>query len=123
MLSNLPPGVSENDPYFGPDAEVPMSVVCGRSVTLTVYTGELDEELDRVIRMAAVTTVDDTLLRRLMLAIDAVRQTVADLPTIETICPFDEEIDVAVYGRGPYARIEWTCPVCGSEHTETGEDR
>lgn len=122
---DLPPGVSPNDPQFGPDAEEPMEVVCGRAVTLTVYTPDLDEELDRLFQMVPLTAGLETsveTLRRVALVVDAVRQTVAELPTIETLCPFDAEWDVAVYGRGPSARIEWTCPVCGSEHTETGED-
>lgn len=118
MSNGYPPGVTGNEEFFGPDAEEPMDVVCGASATLVVYTKELDEELGRVFQMAAVPTVDDTLLRRLMLAISAVRNTVADLPSIDTLCPFEGEIDVAVYGRGPSARAEWTCPVCETEHTD-----
>jgi hypothetical protein len=122
---NLPPGVTGNEDYFGPDAEEQHEVVCGASASLTVYTSELGEELDRLLQMVPLTAGLETsveTLRRVALVVDAVRQTVADLPVIDTICPFEGAMDVAVYGRGPLARCEWTCPVCGTERTEYAED-
>jgi hypothetical protein len=131
MLSNLPPGVTGNEDIFGPDAEVPMSVVCGRSADLTVFTAEFDDAwgalLTRyraIIKHGRGETDDPGALARLLMAIGEAAKVVPDLPTVEAICPFEaDEWDVAVYGRGPSARLEWTCPVCGTEHTEMGEDR
>lgn len=34
-------------------------------------------------------------------------------------CPFEGEVDVAVYGRTTYC---WTCPFCGREHEDEIEE-
>jgi hypothetical protein len=123
---NMPPGVTGNEDYFGPDAEEPMEVVCGRSTELNVYTDELDDAIrvlltryKAIIKHGRGETDDPGALARLLMAIGEVAKVVPDLPTVEAICPFGaEEWDVQIYGRGPHARVEWKCPVCGSEHTE-----
>lgn len=116
---NLPPGVTGNEDIFGPDAEEPFDGVCGTVADLAVYTPELAEEVDRLFRLAQR---EGTSAARLVLTIGEVSKIASSLPVVEAVCPFEGEVDAAVFGRGPSARVLWTCPVCGAEHVVEGED-
>jgi hypothetical protein len=106
-LSNYPPGVTGREDYFGPRWEGPMDMRCSREATLPVLTVEMRERIGDAINGNIPRKIG------LLVALDH------DLPTVDVICPFEGEVDVSIFTF----TMEWTCPVCGYEHSEPLPDQ
>jgi hypothetical protein len=114
-MSNYPPGVTGHEPAIAGYPERTETVECHRSDAAALYRHEVIDLIDghlqrgreRMARGRFEANIDH--LQQLRDALD-------DLSDAEAECEWEGEVEGWVDGYD----FEWTCPQCGSEHTEEG---